>query len=271
MLDTGAPAAGGAVRLLRSQLALTLLLLGLAAGAWWWTAREMSGMPTGPTADLGTLGWFVGVWLVMMAAMMFPSLAPTVALFARMTRRHGLERPLIFTLGYLVVWVLAGLVAYGLFELGRQALGSRLAWSSGGRWLDAAVLALAAVYELTPAKSVCLGRCRSPLGFLLSAWHDGRRGALGMGVRHAAWCLGCCWALMAALFALGVMSLTWMAVVAVLIAIEKMLPWRRVATRGATVLLAALALGVIVAPGQVPGFAAPAGGGAGMHAMSGMR
>ena len=90
----------------------------------------------------------------------------------------------------------------------------------------------AAAYELTPLKDVCLRKCRSPLGFLLGAWRDGRAGSLRMGVRHGAWCVGCCWALMASLFALGVMSIVWMAFVAALIAAEKTLPWRRVAVYG---------------------------------------
>ena len=94
------------------------------------------------------------------------------------------------------------------------------------------MLAVAALYELTPLKDVCLAKCRSPLGFLLGTWREGRLGALEMGSRHAGWCLGCCWALMAALFALGVMSLTWMAFVAALIALEKTLPWRRAVDMG---------------------------------------
>ena len=137
-------------------------------------------------------------------------------------------RPLLFAASYLLVWGAAGLLAYGLFRLGRSALGADLAWSSAGRWVAGGVLAFAAVYELTPLKNVCLAKCRSPLGFLLGSWRDGNRGAVEMGARHAGWCLGCCWGLMAALFALGVMSVTWMALVAALIALEKTLPWRRV-------------------------------------------
>ena len=107
-----------------------------------------------------------------------------------------------------------------------------LAWDRAGRWVAGGTLVVAAVYELTPLKDVCLGKCRSPLGFLLGSWREGRLGAVEMGARHGAWCVGCCWALMASLFALGVMSVAWMAFVAVLIALEKTLPWRRVATTG---------------------------------------
>jgi predicted metal-binding membrane protein len=227
----------------------------------------MAGMDGGPGTDLGALGWFTGVWVVMMAAMMFPSLAPTVALYARMTRRRGLDRPLLFAGGYLLVWGTAGVGAYGLFALGRSLFGGDLAWHSGGRWFAAGALALAALYELTPLKEICLTKCRSPLGFLLGTWRDGSLGALEMGSRHAGWCLGCCWALMAALFALGVMSLTWMAFVAALIALEKTVPWRRVATWGAAGVLLALAFAVAAAPQDIPGLVVPSGSHSAMHAM----
>jgi predicted metal-binding membrane protein len=241
----------------RARLGLVVLLLALAALAWWSTADRMAGMDAGPGTDLGALGWFLGVWVVMMAAMMFPSLAPTVALYTTMTRRRGAGRALLFTTGYLLVWGTAGLAAYGLFELGRNIFGGVLAWHSGGRWFAGGVLAVAAVYELTPLKNVCLAKCRSPVGFLLGSWRDGRIGALEMGFRHAGWCLGCCWALMGALFALGVMSLTWMAVVAALIALEKTLPWHRVVTWGTSAILLLLAVAVAATPHEVPGLVVP--------------
>ena len=250
-----APALGAA----RARLGLVALLFALAAVAWWSTADRMAGMDAGPGTDLGALGWFLGVWLVMMAAMMFPSLAPTVALYATMTRRRGPSRSLLFAGGYLLVWGAAGVVAYGVFALGRTLAGGHLAWHAGGRWLAAGVLVAAALYELTPLKDVCLAKCRSPLGFLLGTWRDGCLGALKMGGKHAGWCLGCCWALMAALFTLGVMSLVWMAVVAGLIAFEKTVPWRRTATWGTAALLLVLAVAVAVAPHAVPGLVVPGG------------
>ncbi len=201
-----------------------------------------------------------------MAAMMFPSLAPTTALYARMTRRHGWSRSVLFSAGYLLVWGAAGVVAYGAFRLGRSLFGGDLAWHGAGRWVAGGVLALAAIYEVTPLKERCLGKCRSPLGFLLGSWRDGNRGALEMGARHAAWCLGCCWALMAGLFALGVMSVTWMALIAGLIALEKTLPWRRAATWGGAALLLVLAVGVVAFPHDVPGLVIPGGS----HAMNAM-
>ena len=243
----------------RRRLGLVAVLVGLAALAWWSTIRSMGGMGASPGTDLGALGWFVGVWIVMMAAMMLPAVSPTVALYARMTRERGLARPVAFTGGYLVVWGAAGLAAYVLFAAGKRVLGPDVAWHSGGRWFAGGLLVAAALYELTPLKDVCLGKCRSPFGFLLGTWRDGVRGAAEMGAKHGAWCLGCCWALMVALFALGVMSLVWMAVVAALITVEKVLPWRRVAVWSTTAVLLALALGVFAAPDAIPGFVIPGG------------
>jgi predicted metal-binding membrane protein len=254
----------------RARLGLVALLLASAVAAWWSTADRMAGMDAGPGSDLGTLGWFLGVWIVMMAAMMFPSLAPTTALYARMTRHRGLLHPLLFTAGYLVVWGAAGLAAYGLFRAGRALFGNDLAWHSGGRWFAGAVLATAALYEVTPLKDICLAKCRSPLGFLLGTWRSGWLGALEMGSRHAAWCVGCCWALMAALFALGVMSLTWMVFVAALIALEKTLPWGRAVTWGTSAVLLALAIAVVAAPRDVPGLTVPSGSPGSPSAMNAM-
>ena len=259
-----------ALAAMRGRLVLVALLFALGGVAWWVTAVRMTGMDAGPGTDLGALGWFTGVWVVMMAAMMFPSLSPTVALYAKMTSARGPSRGLLFAAGYLLIWGAAGVLAYALFRIGRGLFADSLAWHAGGQWLATAVLFAAAIYELTPLKDVCLHKCRSPLGFLLGVWRDGPRGALEMGARHAAWCLGCCWALMAALFALGVMSLAWMALVAALIALEKTLPWRRVATWSTTLVLVVLAVGLLAAPHAIPGLVVPAGGHAGAHVMHAM-
>jgi predicted metal-binding membrane protein len=253
----------------RVRLGLVGLLLGLAALAWWLSIERMASMDSGPGTDLGTLGWFLGLWVVMMAAMMLPALSPTVALYSRMTQRRGPSRALVFAGAYLVIWAIAGLGAYALFEVGRGLFGQQLAWNAGGRWFVGFVLVVAALYELTPIKDVCLTKCRTPLGFLLGKWRDGHMGAFVMGSRHAGWCLGCCWALMAGLFALGVMSPIWMAFVAALVILEKTLPWKRPAVWGAAGLLIALAVFVVVAPDAVPGFVVP-GGAHGMDAMQQM-
>jgi predicted metal-binding membrane protein len=236
------------------------VLVAVAGVCWWSTVDRMHGMNDGPSADLGTFGWFVGVWVVMMAAMMFPSVFPTVALYSRMTERTSPARPLVFTSGYLLTWTAIGVFAFAFARLVDAVLGSQLAWDRGGRWAVSATLVVAALYELTPLKDVCLGKCRSPLGFLLGSWRDGLAGALRIGVSHGAWCVGCCWALMAALFALGVMSLAWMAAIAAMIALEKLIPSQRVATLVVTAILLALAVMVLAAPDLIPGFTVPGDG-----------
>jgi predicted metal-binding membrane protein len=238
----------------------------LAAGlAWWWTVKRMSGMDAGPGTDLGTLGWFSGVWVVMMAAMMLPSLAPTAAVYAALVRRRP-SRLVLFAGGYLLVWSAAGVAAYGLFELGKNVFAGALQWHGGGRWLAAGVLALAALYQLTPYKRAFLSRCRGPVRFLRSAWREGPAGAFALGLRSGGWCLGSSWALMAALFALGVMSLTWMSLIAGLVALEKLGPSGRAAKGATAAALVAIAIAILALPHELPGFVVP-GSPAPMHAM----
>jgi predicted metal-binding membrane protein len=241
----------------RARLALIATLFVVAAVGWVWTAHRMQGMDAGPWTALGSLGWFLGVWVVMMAAMMFPSVAPTVALYARATKDRSHLLPWLFVSGYLLVWAAAGVAAFAIGTAATRALGSRLDWDSAGRTLSGVTLIVAAVYELTPFKDVCLGKCRSPLGALLGSWREGRSGALRMGAKNGAWCVGCCWALMAALFALGVMSVSWMAFVAAIIAAEKALPWRRVVTYGTAALLLVLGILVLAAPNALPALTVP--------------
>jgi predicted metal-binding membrane protein len=241
---------------MRTELGIVAALLAAAGLAWWSTAERMTGMDKGPGTALGSLGWFTGVWATMMAAMMLPSLAPAAAVFAASVRRE-LSRVLLFTTGYLLVWAAAGVAAYGLFELGKDLFAGSLAWNGGGHWLAAGVLALAALYELTPPKRVFLARCRGAVRILDSSSHSTRPGAFAIGLRNGRWCLGCTWALMAGLFALGVMSLAWMGLIAVFVAFEKIGPsprGTRLATAGILVVLAAA---ILVVPHDVPGFVVP--------------
>lgn len=244
----------------RGRLGLVALLFGSAVAGWWWTVHQMHGMDNGPWTGVGAFGWFLGVWLAMMAAMMLPSVSPTVALYARMTKARSPLAPLLFTCGYLVTWAAAGVLAFAFAAGGRAITGDVLAWDRGGRWVAGTTLAIAALYEVTPLKNACLGKCRSPLGFLLGAWRDGARGALEMGARLGAWCVGCCWTLMASLFALGVMNIVWMALVAGLIAIEKALRWRRVATWSVALVLLVLGMLMLGAPHAIPARTIPGGG-----------
>lgn len=243
------------------------VLIGLAAIAWAVSDLRMSDMDAGPGSPLGTFAFFLTTWVVMMAAMMFPSVAPMVHMYVNIQRgrRHrGMAAPAgataCFVAGYLVVWSGAGMLAYLAFKAGARLGGTSIGWANGGQWVAAGVLVAAALYEVTPLKRACLSHCRSPISFVLGSWRGGRWGAVQMGVKHGAWCLGCCWALMAALFALGVMSLAWMTVIAVLIAVEKLLPWRRVGVGITVAALLALGAGVAFAPEHVPGLTIPGDG-----------
>jgi predicted metal-binding membrane protein len=246
------------------RLGLIFGLCLFAALAWALTDDRMAGMDAGPGTDPGALGFWVTAWVVMMAAMMFPSIAPMVVMQARIQegkRRKGQETEsgttALFVSGYLLTWTAAGLVGYAIIEAGQALSLDFLSWDRAGPYIAGGVIAGAAIYQLTPLKDACLRRCRSPMMFLLTAWRPGRLGALRMGVEHGGWCVGCCWGLMAALFALGVMSIGWMVFVAALIATEKLLPWKAVANRGIAVLLIALGLAVAFVPENVPGLTLP--------------
>jgi predicted metal-binding membrane protein len=246
------------------QLGLIGLLLALAAVAWTVTGDRMNGMDAGPGTDPGALGFFVGTWVVMMAAMMFPSIAPMVVMHVRIQegrRARGQSAPVgatpLFVAGYVVTWSVAGLLGYGLLRLGSAVTGDFFSWDHAGPALAGGVILLAAVYQLTPLKDVCLRHCTSPFAFLMGHWRPGRVGALRAGLLHGGWCLGCCWALMAALFALGVMSVAWMAFIAALIAAEKLLPWHAPVSRGIAAVLVVLGLAVATSPADVPGLTLP--------------
>jgi predicted metal-binding membrane protein len=208
-------------------------------------------MDDGPWTSLGAPGWFVGVWVAMTVAMMLPSAWPTVALHSRMGERRTALAPLLFTAAYLAMWAAFGAVAFAVAAVGQHAGVDVLGWNRAGRWVAAATLFAAAVYELTPAKHVCLDQCRSPFDSLMHSWRAGPRSALELGVRHGGWCVGCCWALMASLFALGVMSLMWSALIAIVIAAQKMLESRRAATYGTVALLAGLGVLILAAPDAI--------------------
>jgi predicted metal-binding membrane protein len=247
----------------RIQVALVGLLLVLAGAGWAVTGDRMRGMDAGPGTDLGGLGWFIVVWVTMMAAMMLPSIAPMVVAHARLQearRERGRTAALgangLFVAGYLVAWTAAGLLGYAIFDGLRSLDLGFLAWDDAGRYLSGGVILGAGLYQLTAPKDACLRHCRSP-AMLLRHWHPGRLGALRMGIEHGGICIGCCWTLMAALFALGVMSVAWMAFVAALIAAERLLPWKAPAVRVIAVVLAVLGIAVAFVPEQVPGLTIP--------------
>ena len=213
----------------------------------------MAGMAMAPpqvtVADLA-LGF--AMWAVMMPGMMLPSAAPMILTVARVHRsrpaRGGVSLPLAaFVAGYLLVWTgfsaVAALAQWGL------ARGGLIGGMDGrmGPMLGGAVFVAAGLYQLSPLKLACLGRCRSPLGFLLAHWRDGVGGALRMGARHGVVCLGCCWALMALLFAVGAMNLVWVAGLGGLVLVEKLAPGGGWVARASGVAL--LVAGVALAGG----------------------
>jgi predicted metal-binding membrane protein len=191
----------------------------------------------------------------MMAAMMLPALTPMVAAFRRRGTATGSA---LFAAGYLTAWVAAGLVAYAAIEAVRSLDLGYLAWDEAGQYVAAGTILGAGVYQLTSPKAGCLRRCREREEFMADHWRPGQLGAVRMGLAHGAFCIGCCWALMAALFALGVMSLTWMVVVAALIAAERLLP--RPAPIAVAIVLMALGAGVALAPDDLPGLTVPSSG-----------
>jgi len=245
-------------RALRPRVAATFV--GVTLAAWVLVVARMRGMDAGPGTDLGSLGWYLGIWVTMMAAMMLPSATPMVLLFSKLAEGKGRPAGLptaLFVTGYLIAWTAYGLVAFGLFGLVRGLDPAFLAWSRAGPEIAGAAIALAGVYQLTPLKRACLRHCRTPLSFVLHRWRNGSLGAVRMGIEHGAWCIGCCWALMVLLFAVGVMSITWMIVVAAIVFAEKVLPIGEQFATFLSVVLVAFGIWVAVAPASVPGLTRP--------------
>ena len=215
---------------------------------------DMPGMPMPaphPWAPLDVALLFL-MWAVMMVAMMLPSAAPMILLVASVNRgRRERASPAaptaIFAAGYLLVWTgFSAAAALAQAALHQAALLSP-AMATTSPVLGGVLLLVAGIYQWLPLKSACLGRCQSPLGFLGSEWREGHRGALVMGVRHGLFCLGCCWALMALLFVAGVMHLAWVAGIAALVLVEKVVPGGRWVGRAAGVALAAAGLWTLAA------------------------
>lgn len=246
----------------RREVLLACVLLALAAAAWVLThllgtpemrvgiltgAQPMGGMMPAGAMDAG---FFLVTWIVMMAAMMLPSIVPFTIGMGRLMRAEGIGATgtALLTLGYFVVWSAAGVIAYLVWSAFEDlSAGS----STDAARAGAAVLLVAAVYQLTPLKRVCLRHCRSP--GLLILQHgpravSSRFGAVSAGVAHGVYCLGCCWALMGVLLALGVMSLVWMGVVAAVIAVEKVSRYGEPISRALGGVLAALAGVVLLNP-----------------------
>jgi predicted metal-binding membrane protein len=223
-----------------------VLLLGGALVAWIVTAERMSGMDDGPGTHLGGLGWYLGVWVTMTAAMMLPSATPAALDVARASR--GLAT-VLFAAGYLAVWTAYGLAAYAVYRLTTAFDTDWLAWDRGGPYVVGGMIVAAGLYELTPLKVRLLGRCRGIA--------RAEAGSFRAGLRNGVECVGCCFGLMAVLFAVGVMSIFWMGAVAGVIFAQKVLPFGVRLPRAVGAALVVLGILVAVAPSSVPPLTEP--------------
>ena len=213
-------------------------LAGVTIIAWlytWLQVRAMTGiedmaMPTefGPWT-ISDVALNIAIWWIMMIGMMLPSAMPMVLVFAAANRRRRVRGgafvpTAVFAVGYLIAWAVFGLAAtFSEWGLEQAALVSP-ATQRVGPTLGAGIVIAAGLYQLTPLKHACLAHCRSPLDFVLNHWREGAAGAVRMGLEHGFYCIGCCWVLMALLFAVGVMNLLWMAALTAFVLIEKLVP-----------------------------------------------
>ncbi len=222
---------------------------GMGMGDGMGMSMAMADMRSWSVADFGLM---FGMWAVMMVAMMAPSAAPMLLMFAVVNRkRREREAPYvptgIFLAGYIVVWAAFAVAAtLGNWGLHQTSLLSSMMGASTSGYLGGALLLVAGVFQWSPLKTACLKQCRTPMGFLMTSWREGHQGALRMGLEHGAYCLGCCWALMLLLFVLGVMNLVWIAALAAFVLAEKVAPMSEWVSRGTGVLLAGWGVWAIV-------------------------
>jgi predicted metal-binding membrane protein len=242
----------------QTKAVVWVALLVLASIAWTIVvieAQDMGSLDQGMAemaAEPMSLLFFLPLWVTMMAAMMFPAVAPVIVLFATLSHKRRATGQTaapawIFIAGYLAVWSMFGLVAY-LLSLIVPAVGM----AATGLRTDSAlaagiVLSFAGLYQLSPLKRICLHHCRSPLAALMDHWREGHGGALGMGARHGAYCLGCCWGLMLVLFAVGLMNVGWMLVLTAVIFAEKVLPYGETVNKLTAIVLVCFGLATLVA------------------------
>ena len=245
----------------RDRLVVALSLAAVVALAWLYLWRQAvtmhpenhgsMAMPM-PAMDPAALALTFVMWIVMMVGMMLPSAAPTVLLYGAMVRKNAergtvLPAVWVFVSGYLLVWTGFSLAA-ALLQVALEHAGlltPMIAWKSN--WLNGLLLVAAGAYQLTPLKEVCLNKCRNPVQFFMTHWHPGTAGALRMGITQGAYCLGCCWMLMVLLFAVGVMNLAWVALIAAFVFLEKLLPGGRLASRVAGAALIVLGVAILAA------------------------
>lgn len=241
---------------LRDRLAVAASIVALALAAWVWTfylsrhmpggamsAMDMPGMDMpGMSMDMAPVWgateylWLTGMWAVMMVAMMSPSAAPAILLFAGLSRQRQAAGGVAastatFVAGYFTIWSLFSAAAALLQLLLHRSLLLTSTGASASRLLAGGLLIAAGLYQWSPLKTACLSRCQSPLGFFTAYWREGAGGAFRMGLVHGLNCVGCCWLVMLLLFVAGVMNLLWVAVLAVVVLLERVVPWGRMPAR----------------------------------------
>jgi len=249
---------------------ILVLLIAAAAAAWTLLVWQRMGMDAGMPMDMysPTMGMraslFLAVWMIMMVAMMFPTAAPMILMFHQVqSGKRGRGETFIstwaFVAGYMLVWAVMGVLAFA-GAAGAETLAGHVGLSTAtAARIGGALLMFAGAYQLSPLKDLCLAKCRTPIGFILTSWRDGQWGAVRMGLQHGLLCLGCCWLLFLALFPLGIMNVAAMAVVTLLIFVEKTLPaGERIAKVSGVALLLYGAV-VLVFPQALPTFQAPNG------------
>lgn len=251
---------------LRDRLAVAASIVALALAAWAWTiylshhmpgaamsGMDMPGMSLGMSPAWGTAEylWLTGMWAVMMVAMMSPSAAPAILLFAGLSRQRqsagGIAAPTAtFIAGYFTIWTMFSAAAALLQLLLHRGLLLTPTGASGSRILAGGLLIAAGLYQWSPLKTACLSRCQSPLGFFTAHWREGAGGAFRMGLSHGLNCVGCCWLAMLLLFVAGVMNLLWVAVLAVIVLLERIVPGGRIPARIAGTMFAVAGVWMLV-------------------------
>ncbi|MGZ3601444.1 MAG: DUF2182 domain-containing protein [Ktedonobacterales bacterium] len=245
--------------LARERALILTMLLGLSAAAWGlmvWQTVTMGASAMGLTMGMGGV-LFLAIWVAMMVAMMFPSAASMILMFATVSagkrqRAQAFVPTWVFVSGYLLVWALFGVAAYIIAAVADQLAGQSMWLMENAARIGGLILVIAGLYQLSPLKNVCLTKCRTPTQFILTSWRDGYGGALRMGLEHGLYCLGCCWLLFVILFPLGMMNIVVLGLLTALIFAEKCLPIGRLASRIAAGVLIAYGIVVIAVPAALP-------------------
>jgi predicted metal-binding membrane protein len=239
-------------------LGWVIAIITLSLTAWFCVLVFMGGMDEGPGTPLHNLPVFLVGWVVMLTAMMLPSELNYIGTFAAlleprdMTFVARIRLMACFVTGYGIAWAAYGLAAYLLDSVVRTISPDSITWNGTGSVLAGSVLLIAGAYQVSSLKQACLKGCRSPLAFFAHYWKDGKFNALTMGVRHGVVCVGCCWAMMAVMFVVGAMSLTWMALLTLLMFAEKVLPMGRTLAMPIACFFFAMGVWVIMSPETAP-------------------